>query len=500
MSLRMSILGLLTRFMGLEDANGEALGLARVLTLIQCATSFGMGIALTFFIIFIQELLGNGSFVEGLTAYSFLIVIQMIVQLLLDYPTGGLGDLIGQRYIVSFALLTWAATSYVTSLLQSESVFIPLVIIHILAGVGNSFISGAAEAWFDNNYRFAATNDPKREQYGVFRGKLNVLTTMLMTLALIPGGLLSSLYGRRFVIQLQAYIFILVAASALFLMKDLPGNQIMVSVESKRQEYISVLKSGIRFLLRNRFVGFLILGTTLVMSVGTVWVEMLVFPIYFSYLVSDVNVAAFQTSLFIPEAIGRERSAAISKRFEPKDWLTRSRILQRTGFAFSLAFVGLMYAFPPSPNDPLIELRIPFTEVVLMALPEGHILPILVMILVFVLSSVFSTLAQILTQRILIDAVPSDIRNSVYSLSPTLSTVFAMPMIVAVGWLVPNLGFPVAMALCAAVSLVGVFLIGKGFTYGAVAVTEVEIEHHIENPIIHSECECDGHECECSGE
>ncbi|UCH05837.1 MAG: MFS transporter [Candidatus Thorarchaeota archaeon] len=474
----MTVLGLLTRFMGLENADDEAWGLAKTLTLIQCTTSFGMGIALTFFVIFIQELLGNGSFVEGLTAYSFLIVIQMTVQLLLDYPTGGLGDIIGQRYIVSFALLSWGATSFTTSLLQSESAFIPLIVIHILAGVGNSFISGAAEAWFDNNYRLVATTDPNREQYGVFRGKLFVLRNMIMTLALVPGGLLSSLFGRRFVIQIQAYIFVLVAAAALFLMKDLPGAHITESGESKRQEYVSVLSSGIRFLLRNRFVGFLILGTTLIMSVGTVWGEMLIYPVYFSYLVSDVNVAAFQTALFIPETIGRERSAAISKRFEPKGWLPRSRLLQRTGFAFSLAFFGLMYLSPPSLESPLLELKLPFTEVVLMALPEAHIIPIVVMILVFVLSSVFSTLAQVLTQRILIDAIPSEIRNSVYSLSPTLSTLFAMPMIVSVGWLVPNVGFPIAMALCAAVSLVGVLLIRRGFTYRTVGVTEVQIEHH----------------------
>jgi hypothetical protein len=55
--------------------------------------------------IYIAESLGNGDYFAGLTLVGFLAIIQMAIQTALDYPTGALGDWIGQRYVIASALL-----------------------------------------------------------------------------------------------------------------------------------------------------------------------------------------------------------------------------------------------------------------------------------------------------------------------------------------------------------------------------------------------------------
>jgi UPF0716 family protein affecting phage T7 exclusion len=52
-----------------------------------------------------------------------------------------------------------------------------------------------------------------------------------------------------------------------------------------------------------------------------------------------------------------------------------------------------------------------------------------------------------------------------YSLSPTIATIFALPQIWIFGWLIPTVGFPLTLALCGLISLTGVLLIRRGLSY-----------------------------------
>jgi hypothetical protein len=76
----------------------------------------------------------------------------------------------------------------------------------------------------------------------------------------------------------------------------------------------------------------------------------------------------------------------------------------------------------------------------------------------------FGGFAEILTQRVLIDAIPSRNRNSIYSLQPTILIILATPQIVIVGWLIPIIGFPATLLICSVVSLSGVLVIRYALT------------------------------------
>jgi MFS family permease len=83
----------------------------------------------------------------------------------------------------------------------------------------------------------------------------------------------------------------------------------------------------------------------------------------------------------------------------------------------------------------------------------------------FTLTGLFGGFAEILTQRILLDVIPNKIRNGMYSLSPTIATIFAIPQIALFGWLIPTAGFPVTLASVGIVALIGVVMIRKGLSY-----------------------------------
>jgi len=107
----------------------------------------------------------------------------------------------------------------------------------------------------------------------------------------------------------------------------------------------------------------------------------------------------------------------------------------------------------------LSTLLLPFTNVALIELPIEHVIPIVLLFTLFTLSMFFGGFAEILTQRELLDAIPSRNRNSLYSLQPTILLILATPQIAILGWLIPIIGFPATLLICSGVSLSGVLII-----------------------------------------
>ncbi len=62
------------------------------------------------------------------------------------------------------------------------------------------------------------------------------------------------------------------------------------------------------------------------------------------------------------------------------------------------------------------------------------------------------------------DAIPNRNRNSLYSLQPTILLMLATPQIAILGWVIPVIGFPATLLICAAVSLIGVLIIRYALT------------------------------------
>jgi MFS family permease len=472
------------RIFGLEGATSDAARLVKILSVLLPSFAASFQISTTFWMIFIAESLGNGDYFAGLTLVGILVVIQMAVQTLLDYPTGALGDWIGQRYVIASALLCYAAAFWLSAQIikNTPAPFYIYVIIYFLFGLGSSQESGSFNAWFDNNYRVAMPQDKDRKMYGVFWGRMGMVWQVSSTLALLPGSWLAWFYGEQWVFNLQAVFAILLALIVFRLVRDLPGVRKEHEIRPSIGEYGSLLKDGFKFLWSSRFVTYLLLGGVVLWSTGPVWWNLMLFPLYFSYLVTIVAVSAFRTLVFLPQALANERSGVIAKKFDPTKWIPRFRFLQFTGVIFYLLLAIIVYIFPGAdPNTTeFVSILIPFTNLPLIEIPVQTVIPVVLIFILFVALNLFGAVADILTQRVMLDVIPNRIRNSMYSLQPTLVMLVSMPLIAFFGWLLPQSGgFALSFFICAIISLLATMMIREAFRY-PIPVAEVVVEANIE--------------------
>ncbi|MGD9394858.1 MAG: MFS transporter [Candidatus Thorarchaeota archaeon] len=457
---------------GIAEPTEKVVRLVKIISVLLPAFAASFQISTTFWMIYIAESLGNGDYFAGLTLVGFLVVLQMAIQTALDYPTGAIGDWIGQRYVITSALLCYAVAFSLSSLIVKDTPA-PMwiyVTIYVLFGLGSSQESGAFNAWFDNNYRVAMPHDKDRKQYGVFQGRLGMVWQVSSTLVLLPGSWLAYLYGETWVFSLQAVFAVLLAIAVFRIVRDLPGVRDETEARPSLGEYGSLLKDGFRFLWSSRFVTLIILGEVVMWSIGPVWWNLILFPLYFSFLVTMVAVSAFRTLVFVPQAIANERSGVLAKRFEPKKWIPRFRLLQFTGVIFYLILAVIVYLFPgiPAGIDPetieFYTVLIPFTNLPLIEIPVQTVIPVILLFLLFISLNMFGAIAGILTQRVMLDVIPNRIRNSMYSLQPTLVMLLSMPLIAFFGWFIPFTGgFLLTFIICAIIALLAVLMIVAAF-------------------------------------
>ena len=469
-------MGRIASFYGFREDNERILRIAKIIVgFVPILVAF-TSMSTTFYMIFIADQLGGGEgmFLEGLGLVGVLVIIQLAVQTSLDYPTGAVGDWIGQRWIISSAFLCYALVFFLTSLLTPTTPFWFFVLLYVIFGIAASQESGAWMAWFDNNYRAAMPGDSDRKEYGVFLGRSGMIIQLSATVILIPGSILAAVFSRQWVFQLEAIACFFFAFMILRFVQDFPE----VSEARKRptmNEYTNLLKSGVSFLFGDPFVKWFIIGGALVTSVIIVWGNLILFPFYFLYLITDVGVSSFRTLLFIPGVASEERSGVWSKRFDPKTWIPRFHLLQNCGFFFFIILSLVMTIFPPIAEGAImIEIFLPLTDIVLLEIPQRFILPIFLLFFTFVFGGLMLRMASVLTQRLLLDVIPNRIRNSVYSLIPTVQMILALPQIVIIGYSIQFLGFPVSLMICALISFAGVLMIRKGLSY-PVPIPEDEI-------------------------
>ena len=109
---------------------------------------------------------------------------------------------------------------------------------------------------------------------------------------------------------------------------------------------------------------------------------------------------------------------------------------------------------------------IPFTNLPLIEVPAQTVIPVILLFLAFVSLNLFGGIAGILTQRVMLDVIPNRIRNSMYSLQPTLVMLISMPLITFFGWFIPfSGGFTWTFIICAFISLIAVLMIRQAFKY-----------------------------------
>ncbi|MGY5857726.1 MAG: MFS transporter [Candidatus Thorarchaeota archaeon] len=458
-------MGRVTSYFGLKDAKPEVVRLAGIYTSLSLFMNIAFAISTTFYLIFVAEALGNNDFLVGMTFVGILVIVQMSVQTIFDYPTGVIGDWLGQRFILVTAFMTYAIAFYLVSLVTTTTPFFFLVLIYALMGFASSQQSGAMGSWFDNNWKVTMPEDDERKEYGVFLGKLGMLFWLTNTLILIPGGIFATIFGRPWVFQLQAIMCVVISILCLKFVHNLPETDELDQKRPTMDEYFSLLREGVQYLFSSQYVKYLLLGSMLVNSCIAVWGNLILFPMYYSYMLSDVAVASFRTVVMIPLVLYSERSGVWAKKFEPKKWIPRFRFLQSAGALFFWIFAIIMIVFPvPPPGSPLIDIMLPGTEILILQVPVASVIPVFIMLAVFFILGVPYQLAGVLTSRVFVDAIPNRVRNGVYSLFPTVVLLLSIPQIAFFGWLI-SISIPLTLISIGIISTIGCAMIRKGLQF-----------------------------------
>lgn len=472
-------MGRFARFFGLQEPTDKAIRLVRTMVLLMPTMAATFMISTTFWMIFIATSLGGGDLMAGLPIVGSLVIIQLIVRTVLDYPSGALGDYIGQRYIIAMALSCYAIGFWLTSTVTAETPYFLFVVIYIVMGVGQSQESGAWGAWFDNNYRVAMPHDKDRKMYGVMQGRSGMIFQVVSTLVLLPGAWLAVMYSERWVFRFQAIMSVVLALVVLRVIKDFPE-----AVELRKRQnalsggYSRVLIDGFKFVGSSRFVFFTIMGETILFATGEVWWDIILFPFYFTYLLSYVGISGFRTLVFIPNVAAQERSGIWSRGFNPVKWIPRLRLLQFGGFAFYLLLSATTFIFkaPTLEEAHMISVLIPLTSIKLFEVPAESVIPLTIIFIVFMITDFLGAFADILTQRVFIDVIPNRIRNSLYSLRPTLVVLCALPFIWLFSVFLPAYGFGPTFALMSIIALAGTALIRVGYSYPIPKAKDIEVK------------------------
>lgn len=399
----------LTKFLGIHDLLPDAINLVKKYTVMIIIHNFILLLTQTYIILYVIDKMG---FVEA----AFLSSILLFSQGILDYPLGVLSDTIGQKWVLSLSHLCFSIGFI---FIVFANTIIEFVIIYALFGLAFALYSGAFETYLDNNYRATVKDlDPDRKIYGFFISRVQAILQLTSVTAFILGGILSTSIGRQSSFLLQAFLGLIFSVIIILVLNDYfkPKNHdIAEPIQKKRiKNYISKSKAGIKFLFSSKKEFFFLTGLILYQSIWMIWALLILFVIYFGYTGTDLLAGIFRSTVFLLGIPTFIIVGNISKKITSKNWIYKFHFLH------SLLFFG---------GFALILFLIPLNDTL-------NFIGISLVILIFIITGIFNQLTLVLRQRIIIDLVPEEIRNSVYSLIPTIVGILSIPFMTIVGNLV----------------------------------------------------------------
>jgi MFS family permease len=332
-----------------------------------------------------------------------------------------------------------------------------LFIYGFLAGLGNSQLSGALDAWFDSNYKILSKNfDPERKIYTHFTGKLYSAYLAVAGIGCLISGTIGMTISRDllFIIEIAVYAVILV----LILIYITPIHKTKDQSDQKKNtlhQYFQVFKNGLRFAFSKAsficfFIGYAIFNGFM----EGVWTKLILFPYYNSYAGTD-----FYTGLF--------------------RWIV---------LTFDIFLVLLLREIPAKSKNPqrgylLSLLGIPISLIIMMGyyilFPSVELITtwgfIRLLLIAFTLAIPYR-LTFLFFAKIMIDFVPNEIRNSIYSLLPTLTLIINIPAALLGGKMLETYGIPLTILIVAGSCLLGVLLQAYGLLSQKEKFSETEIK------------------------
>ncbi len=383
---------------------------------------------------------------------SIIFSVQMATQLLSDYPTGVLGDWIGQKKILISAYIFLSGASLCIVLSDSFAIYL---VFAVLSGLGNSQFSGALDAWYDSQYTSQGSQiDPDREIYGLFQGRIYSLYLGVAGISILVSGLMATAFSRSllFILQIGIYLILMIGLGVGLSplpkrgtqeseldkpLADLPNKELDGSSNQEQKDggYFALLLRGLKFAFSQKkmllfFVGIAIYNAFL----DSVWTKLILFPLYNQYALSDTLTGLIRWVNLTMDVFIVGFLAKYSSKTKKKEM---AYILCLAGMLLCLVFASIYYTLVPPPET----------------FSFGRYLGIW---LISLSMAIPYRLTWLLYSRILIDLVPNTIRNSIYSLIPTVILLLAIPANMFGGYIIDKFGFVAGIILVVVFAAIGV--------------------------------------------
>ncbi|OLS26292.1 MAG: hypothetical protein HeimC2_15360 [Candidatus Heimdallarchaeota archaeon LC_2] len=413
------------RFLGLEDQSDVIKSVFNRFLLFVLIENLVSGIASTFFILYVIDSV-------GFKQASIITSIILLVKLITDYPSGSLSDKIGQGKVMALSYLFYAIATFVLSFSDNFEMF---VIVAIFLGLAYAQSSGTIFSWLDNNYQSLSNDlDSERKIYGYAKVRARMIYRTELGLVVLLGGFLSNYFSRIFVFRLESIL----AFIAIFLSMILLNNFYFTSIKEDQDDVslFNHFKGGLSFFVSSKKVFLFLSGQSFYYSGWQIWLAIILFPFYFGYTGSDQVASILRSLIFFGGSIVVVVTAKLSKKFAKKD-IGKIQSVYLVSQLLGIIIIML-----------LIEPTNTFNS-----------LAFILVILLFNSTMVFSVIINSLEDRILVDMVPSENRNSVYSLMPTFSAFLAILFIPITGRLINKYNFVIGVAVVFVVCLLGTLMI-----------------------------------------
>ncbi|MHA2307393.1 MAG: MFS transporter [Candidatus Hodarchaeales archaeon] len=435
---------IVNKLLGTQELPVDAQYCMRTFLYLSMMISFLASLSSTFYVLFAIDAIG---FALAAICTSVMLATQMIF----DYPSGSLGDWIGQRWVLAIAFGFYGIGFF---LLISATTYLDFVLISVINGLGNAQSSGTFNTWVDNNYRASVGDaDPDRKIYGFSTSRVNTFNSISLGSSFMVGGLLATLYTRQFVFTIQFGLSALVIALILYFLKDIQSTKSQAlksysSISDNIQSYFGFLKGGISFFFSSKKVFLYLIGSSIYNVTWMIWGSLILFPLYFGYTGTDVLASLLRTSLFFAGIPLSFVMANVSKRVSNNKLPV---ILFLETILFFPSFITLTLFIQPLDEFNLTGIVITF-------------------ILLWTLVGTIFNLGTTLNQRIMVDLVPSENRNSVYSLMPTIFSLIGIFILPIAGLLVEEFGLAAGIMCAGVTCIVGSVLIYLGMRIKHVTV------------------------------
>ncbi len=431
---------MINRFLGIQDLSPEARSLLRTFFSFTLINSLIMSLSGTFFAL-------NAIDKIGFALTGAMMALLLFTQFIFDYASGSLGDYIGQRWVLAIGYLSFGFGFLMLSIAETFSHFL---VIAIANGFGNAHFSGAVTTWLDSNYKKVTTMDSDRKIYGFARSQVSTLNNLALAASFMIGGFLSTSFSRQTVFSLQVWLSLILVCIVLIKIKDISTvtdeSDLQTSSKEKKEirtSYFTYLKGGMRFMLSSKAAFFIIFGIGFLTTTWWIWGTLILFPIYFGYSGDDLGANLLRTIIMLNGVPIGLYVAKLSKKFSTTHY---PRFLSLLVLLFFPAIFSLLILVPIQNEFNLI----------------GFLFTII--IINISISMIYRT-AEVLRMRLLVDLVPSENRNAIYSLIPTVTALFSIPLLPVAGQLIESFGLVAGVGVVFLVYATGFLLITLGIHY-----------------------------------